>query len=140
MEVLYPRCAGVDVHKKTVVACARIARGGEVDQYVRTFATTTGGLCELLDFLQEHSCTDVAMEASGVYWKPIWHVIEGSFELVLGNASHIRNVPGRKTDVNDAMWLADLLAHGLIRASFVPPSPIQELRALTRTRKQLVRE
>ena len=140
MEVLYPRCAGVDVHKKTVVACARIARGGEVDQYVRTFATTTGGLFELLDFLQEHGCTHVAMEASGVYWKPIWHMLEESFELVLGNASHIRNVPGRKTDVNDAMWLADLLAHGLIRASFVPPSPIQELRALTRTRKQLVRE
>lgn len=140
MEVLYPRCAGVDVHKKTAVACARIARGSEVEQHVRTFPTTTGGLFELLDFLQQHGCTHVAMEASGVYWKPIWHVLEGSFELVLGNASHIRNVPGRKTDVNDAMWLADLLAHGLIRASFVPPAPIQELRTLTRTRKQLVRE
>lgn len=140
MEVLYPRCAGLDVHKKTVVACARIAEGGAIDQHVRTFSTTTGGLFELLEFLQQHGCTHVAMEASGVYWKPIWHILEGSFELVLGNASHIKNVPGRKTDVNDAMWLADLLAHGLIRASFVPPSPIQELRVLTRTRAQLVRE
>lgn len=140
MEVLYPRCAGLDVHKKTVVACARIAEGGAIDQHVRTFSTTTGGLFELLEFLQQHGCTHVAMEASGVYWKPIWHILEGSFELVLGNASHIKNVPGRKTDVNDAMWLADLLAHGLIRASFVPPSAIQELRVLTRTRAQLVRE
>lgn len=140
MEVPYPRCAGLDVHKKTVVACVRIAQGGAIDQHVRTFSTTTGGLFELLEFLQQHGCTHVAMEASGVYWKPIWHVLEGSFGLVLGNASHIKNVPGRKTDVNDAMWLADLLAHGLIRASFVPPSPIQELRALTRTRAQLVRE
>lgn len=140
MEVLYPRCAGLDVHKKTVVACARIAEGGAIDQHVRTFSTTTGGLFELLEFLQQHGCTHVAMEASGVYLKPIWHILEGSFELVLGNASHIKNVPGRKTDVNDAMWLADLLAHGLIRASFVPPSAIQELRVLTRTRAQLVRE
>ena len=88
---------------------------------------------------QAHLLVD-AMEATGVYWKPVWHVLEGSFELVLANAQHIRNVPGRKTDVNDAMWIADLLAHGLIRSSFVPPAPIQELRDLTRTRKQLVRE
>ena len=80
------------------------------------------------------------MEATGVYWKPVWHVLEEQFELVLANAQHIRNVPGRKTDVNDATWIADLLAHGLIRSSFVPPAPIQELRDLTRTRKQLVRE
>ena len=97
-------------------------------------------LLELADWLAEHGCTHVAMEATGVYWKPVWHVLEGEFELVLANAAHIRNVPGRKTDVNDAMWIADLLAHGLIRSSFVPPAAIQELRDLTRTRKQLVRE
>ena len=140
MEVLYPRCAGLDVHKATVVACVRLAHGPESEHHVQTFGTTTGGLLRLLDFLQQHGCTHVAMEASGVYWKPIWHVLEDSFALTLGNAAHIKNVPGRKTDVNDAMWLADLMAHGLIRASFVPPTPIQELRALTRTRKQLVRE
>ena len=94
----------------------------------------------LADWLREAGCTHVAMEATGVYWKPVWHVLEGEFELVLANAAHIKNVPGRKSDVNDATWIADLLAHGLIRASFVPPGPIQELRDLTRTRKQLVRE
>jgi len=100
----------------------------------------TSGLLDLNQWLEERGCTHVAMEATGVYWKPVWHVLEGSFELVLANAQHIRNVPGRKTDVSDAMWIADLLAHGLIRSSFVPPAPIQELRDLTRTRKQLVRE
>ena len=140
MEVLYPRCAGLDVHKDSVVACARIATGGAVGQTVETFGTTTTGLLRLLDWLNEHGCTHVAMEASGEFWKPVWHVLDESFELVLANAAHIKNVPGRKTDVADATWIADLLAHGLIRASFVPPAPIQELRALTRTRKQLVRE
>lgn len=140
MEVLYPRCAGLDVHKETVVACARIALGKEVEQIVESFGTTTTELLRLSDWLMGHQCTHVAMEATGVYWKPVWHVLEGSFTLVLANAQHVRNVPGRKTDVNDAMWIADLLAHGLIRASFVPETPIQELRALLRTRKQLVRE
>jgi transposase len=107
---------------------------------VRSFATTTSALLELNDWLTEHAVTHVAMEATGVYWKPIWHLLEEHFELVLANAQHIKNVPGRKTDVNDATWIADLLAHGLIRSSFVPPTPIQELRDLTRTRKQLVRE
>ena len=107
---------------------------------MRTFETTTKGLLELADWLRESGCSHVAMESTGVYWKPVWHVLEGEFELVLANAAHIRNVPGRKTDVNDAMWIADLLAHGLIRGSFVPPVAIQELRDLTRTRKQLVRE
>jgi len=111
-----------------------------VVQEVRTFDTTTQGLLALCDWIAEHGCTHAAMESTGVYWKPVWHVLESSFELVLANATHIRNVPGRKTDVNDAMWIADLLAHGLIRASFVPPTPVQELRDLTRTRKQLVRE
>lgn len=139
MEVLYPRCAGLDVHKDTVVACVRCVSEPQ-HREVRTFRTTTRELFELADWLESHGCTHAAMEATGVYWKPIWHLLEGRFELVLANAQHIRNVPGRKTDVNDAMWIADLLAHGLIRPSFVPPARIQELRDLTRTRKQLVRE
>jgi transposase len=140
MEVVHERCAGLDVHQHTVVAAVRIAAAGTVAQEVRTFDTTTQGLLALADWLAEQGCTHVAMESTGVYWKPVWHVLESSFDLVLANAAHIRNVPGRKTDVNDAMWIADLLAHGLIRASFVPPTPVQELRDLTRTRKQLVRE
>lgn len=141
MEVLYPRCAGLDVHKSTVVACIRLAQDdGKALQEVRSFATTTSELCELADWLIEHQCTHVVMEASGVFWKPVWHVLEESFELVLANAQHVKNVPGRKSDVNDAMWLADLLAHGLVRGSFVPPTHIQEVRDLSRTRKQLARE
>jgi transposase len=132
MEVICSRCAGLDVHKQTVVACVRIAGDGAPLQEVRTFATG--------DWLESFGVEHVAMEATGVYCKPVWHVLEGHFELVLANAAHVKNVPGRKTDVNDAMWLADLLAHGLIRASFVPPAAVQELRTLTRTRKQFVRE
>jgi len=139
MEVLYPRCAGLDVHKDTVVACVRSVTAPKVHE-VRTFGTTTRELLVLSDWLDSCGCTHVAMEATGVYWKPVWHLLEGHVELVLANAQHVRNVPGRKTDVNDAMWIADLLAHGLIRGSFVPPTPIQQLRDLTRTRKQLVRE
>ena len=139
MELLYPRCAGLDVHKDSVVACIRCVSEPLHDE-VKTFATTTSALMELNEWLRQHGVTHVAMEATGVYWKPVWHLLEGDFELVLANAQHIRNVPGRKTDVNDATWIAQLLAHGLIRASFVPPQPIQELRDLTRTRKQLVRE
>jgi|KBSSwiStaDraftv2_1062776.scaffolds.fasta_scaffold234591_2 transposase len=141
MDVLYPRCAGLDVHKDVVVACVRIAQsGGQVSQDVRSFATTTTELCELADWLNEREVTHVVMEASGVYWKPVWHVLEETLELVLANAHHVKNVPGRKSDVNDAMWLADLLAHGLVRGSFVPPAHIQEVRDLSRTRKQLTRE
>jgi transposase len=140
MQVVHQRCAGLDVHKETVVACVRIAVDGAPVHYVQTFATTTSGLLALADWLSSHEVDHVGMEATGVYWKPVWHVLEGHFELVLANASHVKNVPGRKTDVNDATWLADLLAHGLIRASFVPPVAVQELRALTRTRKQFVRE
>ena len=141
MEVMYPRCAGLDVHKETVVACVRIASGGEASASVRTFTTTTAGLIELSEWLEENGCTHVAMEATGVYWKPVWQVLaDSSFELILANAAHVKNVPGRKTDVNEAMWLAELLAHGLVRASFVPEPAIQELRGLLRTRKQLVRE
>jgi transposase len=140
VEVLYVRCAGLDVHKDTVVACVRVVEAGRVQREVRTFATTTSQLLELSSWLIESGCGHVAMEATGVYWKPVWHVLEGNFELVLANARQVKNVPGRKTDVNDAQWLADLLAHGLIRSSYVPPKPTQELRELTRTRKQLGRE
>jgi transposase len=140
MEVLYPRCAGLDVHAGSVTACARIAAGATVTYEHRTVSTTTRGLLALSEWLTAHGCTHVAMEATGVYWKPVWHVLEAHFTLVLANAMHIRNVPGRKSDMNDATWIADLLAHGLIRSSFVPPAPIQELRDLTRTRRQLVHE
>jgi transposase len=139
MEILYPRCAGLDVHKDMVMARVRCVSEPAVDE-TRSFATTTGALIELQEWLSSHAVTHVAMEATGVYWKPVWHLLEEHFELILANAQHIKNVPGRKTDVNDAAWIADLLAHGLISASFVPPKPIQELRDLTRTRKQLVRE
>jgi transposase len=141
MELLYRRCAGLDVHKETVVAAVRLVVDGQVVTEVKTFSTTTAGLLALSDWLAEHGCTHVAMEATGVYWKPVWHVLaDGEFELVLANANHVKNVPGRKTDVSDAAWLAELLAHGLIRGSFVPDQPTQDLRALLRTRKQLVRE
>ena len=139
MEILYPRCAGLDVHKDMVMARVRCVSEPAVDE-TRSFATTTGALIELQEWLSSYAVTHVAMEATGVYWKPVWHLLEEHFELILANAQHIKNVPGRKTDVNDAAWIADLLAHGLISASFVPPKPIQELRDLTRTRKQLVRE
>ena len=140
MEVVYPRCAGLDVHAETVVACVRVASGATLRREHRTVPTTTRGLLDLAQWLTTHEVTHVAMEATGVYWKPVWHILEGPFTLVLANAMHIRNIPGRKSDVNDATWMADLLALGLIRSSFVPPAPIQELRDLTRTRTQLTRE
>jgi transposase len=137
--VLYARCASLDIRRRVTV-CARIAAGATVTYEHRTVSTTTRGLLELVEWLTAHGCTHVAMEATGVYWKPVWHVLEEHFTLILANAMHIRNVPGRKSDMNDATWIADLLAHGLIRSSFVPPAPIQELRDLTRTRRQLVHE
>jgi transposase len=141
MEVLYSHCAGLDVHKDTVVACARHMVNGTVTREIRTFRTTTKDLLALSEWLAGQGCTHVAMEATGVYWKPVWHILsDGDFTLVLANAGHVKNVPGRKTDVNDATWLADLLAHGLIRGSFVPDAQTQELRGLLRTRKQFVRE
>jgi transposase len=140
MEVVYQRCAGLDVHQRTVVACVRLVTPSGVIRDVREFGTTTADLLALADWLAAHECTHAAMESTGVYWKPVWHVLEGHLDLVLANAMHIRNIPGRKSDVSDATWIADLLAHGLIRSSFVPPAPIEELRDLTRTRKQLVRE
>ena len=142
MEVLHPRCAGLDIHKDSVVACARIAEGARVVRHVETFATTTADLERLSAWLKSHGVTHVVMEATGVYWKPVWAVLceEMERELALANAAHVKAVPGRKTDVNDATWLADLLAHGLIRPSFVPPADVQALRDLTRTRKQFIRE
>ena len=141
MDVLYERVAGLDVHKETVVACVRTMIDGKATRECRTFATTTEQLMELRAWLEECRCTHVAMEATGVYWMPVFRILdEGGFELILANAAHIKNVPGSKTDMNDAMWLADLLACGLIKASFIPNEEMQELRALTRTRKQLVRE
>jgi transposase len=140
MELLHRRCCGLDVHKGTVVACLRLVSNGKVTIEVRTFLTTTADLLRLSEWLAANECTHVAMEATGVYWKPVWHILDGEFKLVLANAVHVKNVPGRKTDVNDAMWLAELLAHGLIRASFVPDTQTQEMRNLLRTRKQLVRE
>jgi transposase len=141
MEVMHDRVAGLDVHKAMIVACVRVMAGRKASRECRTFETTTAGLEALLAWLTECGCTHVAMEATGVYWKPVWNILsDGKFELILANAAHIKNVPGRKTDMNDAMWIADLVACGLIRSSFVPEEEIQELRSLMRTRKQLVRE
>ena len=123
------------------MACVRHMVDGEVRREVRSFKTTTKGLMALSEWLSVEGCTHIVMEATGVYWKPVWHILsDGEFELVLANAAHVKNVPGRKTDVNDATWLADLLAHGLVRGSFVPDEPTQEMRNLLRTRKQFVRE
>ena len=140
MEVLHPRCVGIDVHKKQVTVCVRVAEGGKTRKEVREYGTDTASLLGLRDWLESEGVTNAAMEATGAYWKPVWHVLEGAVELLLANARDVKNVPGRKSDVKDAEWLADLLAHGLIRSSFVPPESIMELRDLTRTRKQLVRE
>ena len=140
MKTLHRRCAGLDVHSDTVVACVRLTGRSKPRHEVRRFSTATHDLPELADWLAAQGVTHIAMEATGIYWKPVWHMLEGRFQLILANAAHIRNVPGRKSDVNDAVWISDLLAHGLIRASFVPPAPIQELRDLTRTRTQLSRE
>jgi transposase len=141
MEVLYPHCAGLDVHKASVVAAVRHMTNGKVTTAVKTFKTTTQELMLLSEWLSAEGATHIAMEATGVYWRPVWHILsDGEFTLVLANAAHVKNVPGRKTDVNDAMWLADLMAHGLIRASFVPDQPTQQMRDLLRTRKQFVRE
>jgi transposase len=141
MEVLHPHCAGLDVHKDTVVACVRHMVDGTVRREVRTFGTTTKDLMDLSAWLSTEGCTHVVMEATGVYWRPVWHILsDGECELVLANAAHVKNVPGRKTDVNDATWLADLMAHGLVRGSFVPDEPTQEMRNILRTRKQFVRE
>ena len=142
MEIVHRCCCGLDVHKKSVAAnlLRRSAAGAEEIDEVRTFATTTDQLLELADWLKEAGCTHVALESTGVYWKPIFNILEADFEVVLVNAKHIKNVPGRKTDVQDCRWLAQLLQHGLVRGSFIPPRPIRELRDLTRGRRRLVGE
>jgi transposase len=141
MEVLYPVCCGLDVHKKTVAACLRLPGPKATrTEEIRTFGTTTRELLRLADWLAVAWCTHVAMESTGVYWRPVYQILEGNFELLLVNAQHIKAVPGRKTDVKDCQWIARLLEHGLLRASFVPPAPFRELRELTRYRRQLVQE
>lgn len=140
MEVTYTHCAGLDVHKKTVVACC-ITPGpkGEKRVEIRTFGTMTGDLLALSDWLTSQQITHVAMESTGEFWKPIYNLLEGNFELLVVNARHIKNVPGRKTDVKDAEWIADLLRHGLLRGSFIPPQAQRDLRDLTRQRTRLRR-
>ena len=141
MEVMHERVAGLDVHKAMIVACVRIMSEGKIKRECRTFETSTASLEALRDWLTASGCNHVAMEATGIYWKPVWNILsDGAFELIVANAAHIKNVPGRKTDVNDATWIADLVACGLIRASFVPDETIQQLRSLLRARKQLTRE
>ena len=141
MEVVYPRCCGLDVHKQSVVACLLVRdERGRRQKELRTFGTMTEDLLRMADWLQEAGCTAVAMESSGVYWKPIFNLLEDAFALLVVNAQHIKAVPGRKTDVRDAEWIADLLQHGLLRPSFIPPAPQRELRELTRYRTTLVRE
>src|SRR5438876_1009167 len=140
MDVLYPVCCGLDVHKKTITACLRFPSARARAEEVRTFGTTTRELLRLADWLTAAGCTHVAMESTGVYWRPVYHILEASFEVLLVNAQHVKAVPGRKTDVKDCQWLAQLLEHGLLRGSFVPPAPLRELRELTRYRRQLVQE
>jgi transposase len=141
MEILYERGCGLDVHKRTVVACLFVpGPEGQPSKEIRTFGTMTSELLALSDWLAAAGCTHVAMESTGVFWKPIYNLLEGSFELVVVNAQHIKAVPGRKTDVRDAEWIADLLRHGLLRASFIPDRPQRELRELTRYRTALARE
>lgn len=141
MQVIYERCTGLDVHKKTVVACRRVPDGqGGCQQETRTFGTMTADLLRLHDWLAEVGVTHVAMESTGVYWKPIFNILEGSFEVLLVNAKHIKFVPGRKTDVKDAQWVAELLQHGLLKASYVPEAPQRALRELVRYRTHLLEE
>ena len=139
MEPIVECCCGLDVHQATVVACLLVGGAHKKPmKEVRTFGTKTRELMELRDWLHDNGCTHVGMEATGVYWKPVYAVLEDDFLLVVGNAHHIKNVPGRKTDVKDSEWIADLLRHGLIAQSFVPPKPIRELRDLLRYRRKLV--
>jgi transposase len=136
MEVMYERCCGLEVHAKTVVACLRTPGQNQI----RTFATMTDELRQLAEWLLNAGCTHVAMESTGVYWKPVFNILEGALSVILVTARHIKAVPGRKTDVRDCEWLADLLRHGLLKASVIPPREIRELRELTRYRQSLVKE
>lgn len=139
MQVVYTRCAGLDVHKKTVVVCIIVPEGQDNwHSEVRTFKTTTGELLQMADWLRAHAITQVAMESTGVYWKPVFNVLEDEFEVMVVNAKHIKFVPGRKTDVKDAQWIAELLQHGLLKGSFIPEAPQRELRELVRYRTHLI--
>lgn len=138
MDVIYPRCAGLDVHAETIVACALWEEDGHIQKDIQTFSTFSKGLGDLLEWLEEHGVTHVAMESTGVYWKPVFAFLEGYVDLTLANPQRIKNVPGRKTDVSDAEWIAKLLRHGLVEKSFVPPADIRELRDFTRLRKKWV--
>jgi transposase len=140
MEVIYKRCCGLDVHKEIVVACLLIRERGKVVKEIRTFLTMTVDLVVLHDWLKAHQVTHVAMESTGIYWRPVFNLLEEDFTVLLVNAAHIKTVPGRKTDVKDCEWIADLLSHGLLRGSFIPPEPIRDLRDLTRYRKSLTDE
>ena len=141
MEVIIPRCCGIDVHKSSLTACLLVTKpDGKTSKTVKTFSTMTADLLALSDWLEANKCTHVAVESTGVYWKPIFNILEGSFQIVLANARDIKNVPGHKTDVKDCEWIADLLRFGLIKASFIPPKPIRELRDLTRYRTKLSQE
>ena len=135
MQVLYDRCCGLDIHKDSITCCVLV---GDQPPEVRTFGTTTQQLLALREWLESQAVSHIAMESTGVYWKPVWNLLEDGFALLLANAQHIKNVPGRKTDVLDSQWIAQLLRHGLLRASFVPDRPQRELRELTRGRAQLV--
>lgn len=139
METIIDRCCGLDVHQSTVVACVlTVGSKGRVEKEIRTFSTFTRDLLKLRDWLQQRGVTHVGMESTGVYWKPVYAVLEGEMALIVGNAQHIKNVPGRKTDVKDSEWIARLVRSGLIRPSFVPPKPLRELRELLRYRRKLV--
>jgi len=138
MRIVYPRCCGLDVHKRSISACLLTPHEeGGTKQQVRRFGTVTRDLLELCDWLISNQVTHVAMESTGVYWKPVWNILEASVTILLVNAQHVKAVPGRKTDAKDCQWIADLLQHGLLRGSFVPPNPIRQLRDLTRTRASL---
>ena len=138
MHVMIERCAGLDVHQGSVVACLLTCTDGRVRKQVRSFGTMARDLEQLRVWLSEAGVTHVGMESTGVYWRPVYAALEDGFELIVGNAWHIRNVPGRKTDLKDAEWIAELVSHGLIRPSFVPPKPLRELRELLRYPRKLV--
>ena len=139
--IMYQRCAGLDVHKETVVACWMVtASNGKISKQIRTFATTTAGLLTLADWLSAQSVTHVAMESTGVYWRPVFTILEATFQVILVNAQHMKAVPGHKTDVKDCQWIAKLLRLGMLQPSFIPPKPIRDLRDLVRSRKALVQQ
>ena len=141
MEAIIERCCGIDVHKKSITVCLMIGAAGTTPvRTIRTFSTMTEDLLACRDWLVSEGCTYAVMESTGVYWKPLFNVLEDAIEVILANARHIKNVPGRKTDVKDCEWLAQLLRHGLVKGSFIPPKPIRQLRDLTRYRQKLVQQ